>query len=90
MRKVIAISLPQATARQVDRIVARERYASTSELFRDLLREWGRREVKVPRRSLECPPPLHVAAFIRAVKKHAKSGGAKTLSRNHDRYLYGK
>ncbi|MBI4253208.1 ribbon-helix-helix protein, CopG family [Candidatus Uhrbacteria bacterium] len=89
MRKVIAISLPEATARQVDRIVVKEGYTSTSELFRDLLRGRGAYTDTRGREKM-CVMPFRADAFIRAVKRHAQKGAPKTLSHNHDRYLYGK
>lgn len=80
MRKIVTISLPEATARQVDHMVNEGGYTSTSELFRDMLREW----TKAP-----TIPRFKTVAFLRAVKKHARKGAVKNLSRDHDRYLYG-
>lgn len=40
MRKVINISLPSSTAKAVKTAVRTGDYASTSEFFRHLLREW--------------------------------------------------
>lgn len=81
MRKVVAISLPEGTAQQVDRLVSQGGYASTSELFRDMIREWTQRPV--PRRRFSA------RSFLGAAKRHARKGAPKTLSRNHDRHLYG-
>lgn len=89
MRKIVTISLPEKTARQVDRMVARGGYTSTSELFRDMLREWtGAPAYGVPVQHSHAPW-FRTHHFIRAVKKHARKGAVKSLSRNHDRYLYG-
>jgi len=40
MREVINISLPASTAKTVKKAVKKGAYASTSEFFRDLLRDW--------------------------------------------------
>lgn len=40
MREVINISLPSAMAKTVRKAVKAGAYASTSEFFRDLLRDW--------------------------------------------------
>ncbi len=40
MRKVINISLPSAMAKTVKTAVKTGSYSSTSEFFRDLLRDW--------------------------------------------------
>lgn len=90
MRKIVTISLPESTARQVDSFVTKEGYASTSEFFRDLLREWDRRTDCSMTERMKRVPQFRVSAFIRAVKRHAQKGGIKTLSRDHDSYLYGK
>lgn len=90
MRKIVSISLPSTVAQQVDDMVAQGGYASTSELFRDLLRGIGRRHDD-DHRMAECRAfSFRVSAFMSAVKKHARKGAKKTLSRDHDRYLYGK
>lgn len=90
MRKIVTISLPENTARQVDSFVTKEGYTSTSEFFRDLLREWSRRTDYTMSERVKCVPQFRASAFIRAVKRHARKGGIKTLSRDHDRYLYGR
>lgn len=89
MRKIVTISLPEETARQVDRMVAHGGYTSTSEFFRDMLRDWrGTPAYDTPAQHPRAPW-FRVHHFIRAVKKHARTGAAKNLSREHDRYLYG-
>jgi len=40
MRRVINISLPEQTVREVKLAVKKGNYVSTSEFFRDLLRDW--------------------------------------------------
>jgi Arc/MetJ-type ribon-helix-helix transcriptional regulator len=40
MRQVINISLPEQTAREIKSAVKKGNYVSTSEFFRDLLRDW--------------------------------------------------
>ncbi len=40
MRNIINISLPPRMAREVEREVVKGRYASTSEFFRRLIRDW--------------------------------------------------
>lgn len=90
MRKIVTISLPRAVAQQVDDMVAQGGYASTSELFRDLLRSVGRRRSENNLATEFCAYPFRVSAFMSAVKKHARKGAKKTLSRDHDRYLYAK
>lgn len=40
MRAIINISLPQAMVRDVEEHVKTGKYASKSEFFRDLLRDW--------------------------------------------------
>ena len=40
MRQIINISLPEQTAQEVKSAVKRGNYISTSEFFRDLLRDW--------------------------------------------------
>ncbi|MEO8638141.1 MAG: ribbon-helix-helix domain-containing protein [Candidatus Taylorbacteria bacterium] len=40
MRTVINISLPKELKKEVESAVKRDRYASKSEFFRDLLRMW--------------------------------------------------
>lgn len=58
MRAVINISLPQSMAELIDNVVASGKYATKSEFFRHLLREWmenhevaeiqkGRQELKL-------------------------------------------
>jgi|GEM_PF-608582 len=81
MRKVVTISLPEEVATRVDRLVSEGGYASTSELFRDMLREWGQHAT--------VRPHFQARSFLNAAKRHTGAGGPKTLSRNHDRYLYG-
>lgn len=39
MRTIVNISLPEDVAKEVKAVVKRERFASTSEFFRSLLRE---------------------------------------------------
>lgn len=80
MRRIVTISLPEASANQIDSLVAHGGYVSTSEMFRDMLRDWAK---------TSAAPRFRTASFIRAVKKHARRDAAKNLSRNHDRYLYG-
>lgn len=41
MRQIVSISLPQNLANLVDNTVAVEGYASKSEFFRELLRNWA-------------------------------------------------
>jgi Arc/MetJ-type ribon-helix-helix transcriptional regulator len=81
MRKVVAVSLPDTAVRQVDRLVSQGGYASTSELFRDMIREWTQRPA--PRQR------FFARSFLDAAKRHARKGAPKTLSDTHDRYLYG-
>lgn len=38
MRKIINISLPKELAKEVEEIIKKEKYATKSEFFRDLLR----------------------------------------------------
>lgn len=40
MRQIINISLPSQTAQDVKKAVKKGNYCSTSEFFRDLLRDW--------------------------------------------------
>lgn len=40
MRQIVNISLPSQTAQKVKQAVKKGNYASTSEFFRDLLRDW--------------------------------------------------
>lgn len=89
MRKGVTISLPEATAKRVDHIVAREGYTSTSELFRDLLRVWDTRGDTLVHGGGNVHKYFRVSQFLRAVKAHTKKGAPKLLSRDHDRYLYG-
>ena len=81
MRKIITISLPSQTARFVDTLVSEGGYASTSELFRELIRTRETHEKE--NRS------FNTGAFLRAVKTHGKRGAPKKLSSQHDRCLYG-
>lgn len=45
MREVINISLPSSMAKTVKKAVKTGPYASTSEFFRDLLRDWQERKL---------------------------------------------
>lgn len=45
MREVINISLPPAMAKTVQSAVKAGSYASTSEFFRDLLRDWQEEKI---------------------------------------------
>jgi Arc/MetJ-type ribon-helix-helix transcriptional regulator len=40
MREIINISMPSQMAKNVKTFVKKEQYISTSEFFRDLLRDW--------------------------------------------------
>ncbi len=90
MRKIVTISLPENTAKRVEHIVVQEGYSSTSELFRDLLRARDTWTASPFRRIGENRNHPRISAFMKAVKAHAKRGAVKNLSRDHDRYLYGK
>lgn len=89
MRKIVTISLPEETVRQVDRMVVHGGYTSTSELFRDMLRGWTRVSAYDMTTQHPHAPQFRTISFIHAVKKHARKGAIKNLSRDHDRYLYG-
>lgn len=45
MREVINISLPSQMAKTVKTAVKKGSYSSTSEFFRDLLRDWQKRKL---------------------------------------------
>ncbi|MEK7648599.1 MAG: ribbon-helix-helix domain-containing protein [Patescibacteria group bacterium] len=81
MRKVLTISLPTQTIKTVNTLVSSGGYASTSELFRELIRAREAQEKK--------KKSFNVPGFLRAVKTHAKKGAHKDLSSRHDHYLYG-
>jgi Arc/MetJ-type ribon-helix-helix transcriptional regulator len=50
MRSTISISLPENLKRDVEQAVKSGKYATTSEFFRDLLRQWKSGKFKLPHR----------------------------------------
>jgi putative addiction module CopG family antidote len=83
MRKVINISLPEHLYEEVEQVIESGRYASKSELFRDLLRAWQALRF-IPRQTR-----FNAQEFLRAAQAHAGKGGPSDLSAKHDQYLYG-
>lgn len=81
MRKVVNVSLPEHLYEEVEQEIKRGRYGTKSELFRELLHSW--KEGKLPKGRFDAK------RLLDNVQKHARKGGPKDLSTNHDKYLYG-
>jgi Arc/MetJ-type ribon-helix-helix transcriptional regulator len=64
MRQIFNISMPPRTAEKVREAVSTGHYSSTSEFFRDLLRDWQDGKLLVD---------------LKESRKEIKEGGGKTL-----------
>lgn len=68
MREVINISLPTAMAKSVKQDVKAGGYASTSEFFRDLLRDWQERKTLRELKKSEVEFKLGRGHYLKSLK----------------------